>query len=88
VFWTYRKLGFRPLDAEVARLVEREEARMREKPVGHLQSKIVILYVRLNPRKGLSHTAARGKRISSASRSGLMASTRSAPYYLLITSFY
>lgn len=28
-FWFYRKLGFRPLDAEAAQLVEREESRMR-----------------------------------------------------------
>ncbi len=28
-FWFYRKLGFRPLEAEAAHLVEREEARMR-----------------------------------------------------------
>jgi hypothetical protein len=31
-FWFYRKLGFRPLDAETARLVEREESRMRRAP--------------------------------------------------------
>jgi hypothetical protein len=31
-FWFYRKLGFRPLDAEVARLVDREEGRMRQTP--------------------------------------------------------
>jgi hypothetical protein len=31
-FWFYRKLGFRPLDAEAARLVEREESRMRRTP--------------------------------------------------------
>jgi hypothetical protein len=31
-FWFYRKLGFRPLDAEAARLVEREEKRMRRTP--------------------------------------------------------
>jgi len=31
-FWFYRKLGFRPVDPEVARLVEREEARMRREP--------------------------------------------------------
>jgi hypothetical protein len=31
-FWFYRKLGFRPLEPEVARLVEREERRMRQTP--------------------------------------------------------
>ena len=31
-FWFYRKLGFRPTDPQVARLVEREERRMRETP--------------------------------------------------------
>jgi len=31
-FWFYRKLGFRPAGPEVARLVEREEARMRQTP--------------------------------------------------------
>ena len=31
-FWFYRKLGFRATDPEVARLVEREEARMRQTP--------------------------------------------------------
>lgn len=31
-FWFYRKLGFRPLDAAVAQLVEREEDRMRRTP--------------------------------------------------------
>jgi hypothetical protein len=31
-FWFYRKLGFRPLDMEAARLVEREESRMRRTP--------------------------------------------------------
>jgi hypothetical protein len=31
-FWFYRKLGFRPTDSEVARLVAREERRMRETP--------------------------------------------------------
>jgi len=31
-FWFYRKLGFRPLDADVARLVEREERKMRQTP--------------------------------------------------------
>ncbi|HLK66399.1 MAG TPA: hypothetical protein VKU19_23355 [Bryobacteraceae bacterium] len=31
-FWFYRKLGFRPSDPSVARLVEREELRMRQTP--------------------------------------------------------
>jgi hypothetical protein len=31
-FWFYRKLGFRPVVPEVARLVEREERRMRRTP--------------------------------------------------------
>ena len=31
-FWFYRKLGFRPLDAAAAQLVEREENRMRRTP--------------------------------------------------------
>jgi hypothetical protein len=31
-FWFYRKLGFRATDPAVARLVEREEARMRQTP--------------------------------------------------------
>ena len=31
-FWFYRKLGFRPTDPEVARLVAREESRMRKTP--------------------------------------------------------
>jgi hypothetical protein len=31
-FWFYRKLGFRPTTPEVARLVEREEGRMRKTP--------------------------------------------------------
>jgi len=31
-FWFYRKLGFRATDPEVARLVEREESRMRQTP--------------------------------------------------------
>ena len=31
-FWFYRKLGFRPLDAEAAQLVAREEGRMRQTP--------------------------------------------------------
>jgi hypothetical protein len=31
-FWFYRKMGFRPVDPEVARLVAREEGRMRERP--------------------------------------------------------
>jgi len=37
-FWFYRKLGFRPLDAAAARLVEREEDRMRRIP-GHRSSR-------------------------------------------------
>jgi hypothetical protein len=37
-FWFYRKLGFRPVEPEVARLVEREEGRMRQTP-GHRSSK-------------------------------------------------
>jgi hypothetical protein len=31
-FWFYRKLGFRPLDPDAVRLVEREEQRMRREP--------------------------------------------------------
>jgi len=31
-FWFYRKLGFRPVDPEVARFTAREEARMRKTP--------------------------------------------------------
>jgi hypothetical protein len=31
-FWFYRKLGFRPLEPEVARLVKREERRIRQTP--------------------------------------------------------
>jgi hypothetical protein len=31
-FWFYRKLGFRPMSAETARLTEKEEARMAAKP--------------------------------------------------------
>jgi hypothetical protein len=34
-FWFYRKLGFRPLDAEVAHLTAREEDRMRKQPGYH-----------------------------------------------------
>ncbi len=37
-FWFYRKLGFRPTSPEVARLVKREETRMRRKP-GYRSSK-------------------------------------------------
>ena len=37
-FWFYRKLGFRPVDAQIAQLTEREEARMRRKP-GYRSSK-------------------------------------------------
>jgi hypothetical protein len=31
-FWFYRKLGFRPVDPEIAALTEREESRMRQDP--------------------------------------------------------
>ena len=31
-FWFYRKLGFRPVDPEIARLVDREERRMNRTP--------------------------------------------------------
>ncbi|MBZ5729032.1 MAG: hypothetical protein LAP87_29155 [Acidobacteriia bacterium] len=31
-FWFYRKLGFRPVDPQIAALVEREERRMRQAP--------------------------------------------------------
>jgi hypothetical protein len=31
-FWFYRKLGFRPVNPEIARLVDREERRMRSNP--------------------------------------------------------
>ena len=37
-FWFYRKLGFRPTDPEVARLVVREESRIRKTP-GYRSSK-------------------------------------------------
>jgi len=37
-FWFYRKLGFRPVAPEAARLTEREELRMRRKP-GYRSSK-------------------------------------------------
>jgi len=37
-FWFYRKLGFRPTNPEVVRLVTREEARMRKTP-GYRSSK-------------------------------------------------
>jgi len=37
-FWFYRKLGFRPTNPEVVRLVTREEARMQKTP-GHRSSK-------------------------------------------------
>jgi hypothetical protein len=40
-FWFYRKLGFRPADPEVARLVEREERRMRRMP-GYRSSKATL----------------------------------------------
>ncbi len=31
-FWFYRKLGFRPVEPEIMKLVEREESRMRDAP--------------------------------------------------------
>jgi hypothetical protein len=37
-FWFYRKLGFRPVDAKVAGLMEREERRMQQQP-GYRSSK-------------------------------------------------
>jgi hypothetical protein len=37
-FWFYRKLGFRPVDAKVAALMEREESRMKKTP-GYRSSK-------------------------------------------------
>jgi hypothetical protein len=37
-FWFYRKLGFRPVEPEIAALVEREELRMRRAP-GYRSSK-------------------------------------------------
>jgi hypothetical protein len=40
-FWFYRKLGFRPADPEVARLVEREERRMGRSP-GYRSSKATL----------------------------------------------
>jgi hypothetical protein len=40
-FWFYRKLGFRPTNPEVARLVAREEARMRKTP-GYRSSKRML----------------------------------------------
>jgi hypothetical protein len=40
-FWFYRKLGFRPTNPEVVRLVAREEARMRKTP-GHRSSKRIL----------------------------------------------
>jgi hypothetical protein len=40
-FWFYRKLGFRPVDAEVARLVEREELRMKRTP-GYRSAKTTL----------------------------------------------
>jgi hypothetical protein len=36
-FWFYRKLGFRPANAEVARILQREESRLRADP-GHRTS--------------------------------------------------
>jgi hypothetical protein len=40
-FWFYRKLGFRPADPEVAKLVEREERRM-ERTSGYRSSKATL----------------------------------------------
>jgi len=40
-FWFYRKLGFRPVDPGVTRLVEREESRMRRTP-GYRSSKGIL----------------------------------------------
>ncbi len=40
-FWFYRKLGFRPADPEVGRLVEREERRMAHMP-GYRSSKTTL----------------------------------------------
>ena len=40
-FWFYRKLGFRPLQAEVGRLVEREERKMRKTP-GYRSSQLTL----------------------------------------------
>jgi len=40
-FWFYRKLGFRPTDAAVASLVEREEHRIRRSP-GYRSSKTTL----------------------------------------------
>ena len=40
-FWFYRKLGFRPVDPEVARLVEREERRIGRTP-GYRSSKAAL----------------------------------------------
>jgi hypothetical protein len=40
-FWFYRKLGFRPVDPEVARLVEREEHRIGRTP-GYRSSKATL----------------------------------------------
>ncbi|MGP8245615.1 MAG: hypothetical protein ACLQVN_13980 [Bryobacteraceae bacterium] len=37
-FWFYRKLGFRPVDPQIARLVEREESRIEREP-GYRSSK-------------------------------------------------
>jgi len=40
-FWFYRKMGFRPTDPEVARLVAREERRMRRTP-GYRSSRRIL----------------------------------------------
>jgi hypothetical protein len=40
-FWFYRKLGFRPVDPEVARVVELEEAKMRRDP-GYRSSRRIL----------------------------------------------
>ncbi len=40
-FWFYRKLGFRPVSPEIARLVEREEQKLRQTP-GYRSSKRVL----------------------------------------------
>jgi len=40
-FWFYRKLGFRPLDPQVARLVAREESRLRRAP-GYRSSRAIL----------------------------------------------
>ena len=40
-FWFYRKLGFRPVDPQIAKLVEREERRMRQTP-GYRSSRTTL----------------------------------------------